>query len=141
MWFFLYFCIIVDGCFLDGCCWPKSFQNSLRRNWMLRQPLLYLLVSKHPVFLFTLTQSVRLPMVTYPHCAAPVWLTGHYATLLVTRCFPHQILTSSFILPWAITRFLDPFYTFIPAHLEWFANLPQPLARGAEDFPWGDRHF
>ena len=45
----------------------KSLQNSLRRNRILRQPLLFVYwLPKHPVSLFNLTQSVRPPMVTYP---------------------------------------------------------------------------
>ena len=81
---------------------------------------LFYWLPKHAVFWFTsnspLTESVRFSVVTYPHCAAPVWLMGHHAMLLVTRCFPPQSLTSSLTLPWAITRFLDPFYMFSLAH-------------------------
>ena len=44
---------------------------------------------KHPVFWYSQLGYLWLPS---PHCAAPVWLTGHYATPLVTRCFPPQPL-------------------------------------------------
>ena len=45
----------------------KSLQKPLRRNWILGQPLLVVSwLLKHPAFWFTLTQSVRPPMVTYP---------------------------------------------------------------------------
>ena len=62
---------------------------------MLRQPLLYWL-PKHPVFWFnlTLTQSVRLPMVTY--------------LLLCSTCVTYGTPCHA--------RFLDPFYTFSPAN-------------------------
>ena len=47
----------------------KTSQNSLRRNWMLRQLLLFdYWLPKHRVFWLTtlfLTQSVRLPLATY----------------------------------------------------------------------------
>ena len=47
-----------------------SWQNSLRRNWMPRQPLLFTYwLLRHPVFWFNSffpTQSIRLPLVTYP---------------------------------------------------------------------------
>ena len=82
---------------------------------------------------------------------------------LVTRCFPPQLLTSSLTLPWAMTRFLDPFYTFSPAHcgvIHDFTPTPShtsyqgptptrfhpgcnpspPLPREVEDFPRGDNH-
>ena len=36
----------------------------------------------HSYSLFT--HSIRLPMITYPHCSALVWLTGHHATPKVT---------------------------------------------------------
>ena len=55
------------------------------------------------------------------HLHSHMWLNGtpcHARGHLHTRtkCFPPQFLTSSLGLPWAITRFLDPFYTFSPAH-------------------------
>ena len=92
-------------------------QISLRGNRMVRQPFTLLAVCLSIQFFHSplpLTQSVRPPMATYPHCAAPVLLTGCYATPLVTRCFPPTL--SSLTLPWTIARFLDPFYTFSPAH-------------------------
>ena len=67
-----------------------SLHNSLRRNWMLRQSLLFAYwLPKHPVFLIhpLHSQLGRLWLPT-PHCAAPVWLTGRHAIPLVTRCFP-----------------------------------------------------
>ena len=81
----------LDGCFLDSCFWPLSLQNSLRRNWMLRQPLLFgYWLPKHPVFWFTSlfpTQSVRPPLTTYSSLCS----TGTYRTLCharVHRLFP-----------------------------------------------------
>ena len=56
-------------------------QNSLGRNWM---PELFFLNA-------FLTQLGYLWLPT-PHYAAPMWLTGHYATPLVTRYFPTQPL-------------------------------------------------
>ena len=48
----------------------QSLQNSLRmlrQNSMFRQPLLFVYwLPNHPGFYFTLTQSVRSPMITYP---------------------------------------------------------------------------
>ena len=46
---------------------------------------------RYPVFLFTslfLTQSIRLPLITYPHCAALMWLTGRHAMQAFTERFP-----------------------------------------------------
>ena len=40
-----------------------------------------------------LTQSVRLPMVTYPHCAALVWFTGRHAA-------PEVILDNFYLTCW-----------------------------------------
>ena len=40
----------------------------------------------------------------------------HSRQVLPTPSFLPQLLTSSLTLPWAIARFLDPFYTFSPAH-------------------------
>ena len=55
-----------------------SWQNSLRRNWMPRQPLLFTYwLLRHPVFWFNSffpRQSIRLPLVTYP------WLCITYVT-------------------------------------------------------------
>ena len=77
--------------------------------WLPKHPASWFLpFSQH-------NQSGRLWLPT-PYCAAPVWVMERYATPLVTRCFIHQPLTSSLTLPCAIARFLDPFYTFSPAH-------------------------
>ena len=43
----------------------KSLQNFLWRNWILGQPSFCLLVVYASSFWFTLTQSVRPPMVTF----------------------------------------------------------------------------
>ena len=72
-----------------------SLQNSLRRNRMLRQPLLFVYwLPKHPVFWFTLTQSTyRLPMVTYPSlCKTCVT----YRTLC--HAIGHQVLPTQPLL-------------------------------------------
>ena len=58
------------------------YKTSLGETGCLGNPYLICWLPKHPVFLFT------------PHSAAPVWLAGHYATPLVTGCFP----------PWPIPR-------------------------------------
>ena len=84
----------------------------------------------------------------------------------LTLFFPPKPLTSSLTLPWTIARFLDPFYTFSPAHRRVIRDLPRPtlftvsatdlkerfllsgifyltllIPKEAEDFPRGDRHF
>ena len=73
----------------------QYLQNSLRRNWMLRQPLLSVYwLPKHPVVWFTSlfwqSQSDQLWLPT-PQCAAPVWLRGCHAMPLVTRRFPSTL--------------------------------------------------
>ena len=73
-------------------------------------------------------------------------------------------LTSSLTLPWAIARFLDPFYTFSPAHRrvirdftltpnqhlcylwdamprQWSPGASHPLPKEVEDFPRGEKYF
>ena len=40
--------------------------------------------------------------------------------------FSQPPLVSSLILPWTIARFLDPFYTFSPAHRRVIRDLPYP---------------
>ena len=68
-----------------------------------------------------------------PGCAAPVRLTGCHATPLVTRCFWLQPLMSSLTLPWAISRFLDPSYSFSQAHcrvIRDFTPTPNYRSRG-----------
>ena len=67
----------------------------------------------HPFFP---PQSVRSPLATYPWLCRTCVIYQKPPTPLVTRCFTLQLLTSSLTLPWAIARFLDPFYTFSPAH-------------------------
>ena len=68
-----------------------SLQNSLRRNWMPEQPLLFTYwLLRHPVFWFIpLSQHSQLGYLWLPtpHCAALVWLTGRYAMPLVTKYF------------------------------------------------------
>ena len=88
--------------------WP--LQNYLRRNWMLRQPLLTHWLPKYPVFWFTLTQWVRLPMVTYPSLCSPCVT---YGTLC--HAVGHQVLST-------LTKTLPP--------------LPSEV----EDFPDGGNH-
>ena len=146
----------MNGCYLDGLltldkfnshfCWLwarqkigsvwmtasdlKYLQNSFKRNKMLRQSLFFTYwLPKHPVFWFTpFSQHSRLSCLWLPttDCGAPVWLSGLYATPLVTRCFPVQPSTSSLTLPWAITRFKDSFYTFSPAHRSDSQLCPNP---------------
>ena len=41
-------------------------------------------------------------------------------------CFPQPSLVSSLTLPWTIARFLDPFYTFSPAHRRVIHDLTPP---------------
>ena len=40
----------------------------------------------------------------------------HFVVICRVSLFPCCFSTSSLTLPWTITRFLDPFYTFSPAH-------------------------
>ena len=68
-------------------------QDSLRRNWMLRE-LLFLSTGCLRTQFFDSpwhSQLGHLLLLT-PHCTAPVWLTGHYAVPFFTRCFPTQPL-------------------------------------------------
>ena len=77
----------------------QCLQNTLRRNWMLRQPLPFAYwLHKHLVSSFTSLfpiQSIRPLLATSPHYAAPVLLRGHHATLEVTST-PHPHFTASF---------------------------------------------
>ena len=56
------------------------------------------------------------------------------------HCFFFSLppLVSSFTLPWTIARFVDPFYTFSPAHLrvirDFILPLPPPLNAYASSF-------
>ena len=78
-----------DGCFLR--CLLLTFslcKTPFGETGCLDNLCFCLLVAYASSFLIHPTQSVRLPMVITPHCAAPVWLTGHYTVPLVTRCFP-----------------------------------------------------
>ena len=82
--------LLLGSLILDGCLRFLVFANSLSRNWMLRQPLLFTYwLPTHPVFWFTPFHTklgyVWLPT---PHCAAIVWLTGRYATPLIIKYLP-----------------------------------------------------
>ena len=74
----------------------KSLQNFLRRNWVLMQPLLFTYwLPTHLVFDSHLTQSVRLPMVTYPSfcstcvtCRMSCHAIGH--RVLLTQPLPKE---------------------------------------------------
>ena len=127
---------------------------------MLRQPLLYWL-PKHPVFWFTfinLPNTVSsatygyLPLTVQPLCNLRDVMPCHWSP----GASQPRLLTSSLALPWAIARFLDPFYTFRPAHpfdrecygfererfsLSGVFYLLLLIPTEAEDFPRGDRHF
>ena len=106
-----------------------TFSFCKTTDWMLRWLLFFIYwLPMHSVFLFTpFSQHSQLSCLWLPtpDCAAPAWLTAHHATPLVTRCFPPQSLTSSLTLPWAISRFLNPFYTFSPAHCRVIWNFSQ----------------
>ena len=94
----------LDGCFLDGLLNRCFFFRWLLLRWLLLTSSLckthfgetgclgnpYFLIGCLSIQFFgsPITQSARSPMVTYPHCAAPVWLTGSHAAPLVTRYFP-----------------------------------------------------
>ena len=73
-----------------------SLQNSIRRNRILRQPLVFVnWLPKHPDFWFTLTQSGRLPMVTYSSlCSTCVTYWTLYHTIgyqmLPTQPLPRE---------------------------------------------------
>ena len=112
-----------------------TLQNFLRRNWMLRQPLLYLLcllVAQASCFLihsYHLTQSVRPSMITY-HSLCSIWrFMERYATPEVTMCFPPTLFAVS------ATDLRERFLFFGVFYL----TLLMPWE--AEDFPRGDRHF
>ena len=68
--------------------------EGLPQFWALHQLLSIAYFSwlfRHPVFWFTLlSQHSQLGCLWLPtpHCAAPVWLTGHHAMPAVTRCLP-----------------------------------------------------
>ena len=113
MWFFLYF--VIDGCSLDD--WIATSDLNLCKtllgeNGCLGNPYFTYWLPKHPVFLFTLalTQSVRLPMVTYASLCSPCVTYG-------TLCHA----TGHQVLPTLATALL-------------------PIPRGAEDFPRGANH-
>ena len=57
-----------------------SLQNSLKRNWMFRQPLL-LLTGCLSIQFFDSPQHNQLGQfwLPTPHCAAPVWHAGYHA--------------------------------------------------------------
>ena len=60
---------------------------------MLRQPLLFVYwLPKHPVFWFTLTQSVRPPMVTYPSLCSICVTYGKSCHAIGHRMLPTQPL-------------------------------------------------
>ena len=79
LWFFSFFMLL------------RSWQNSLRRNRLLEQPLpqaSHFLI--HPAF----SQGSQLSYLWYPtsRCAGSVWLTGQHAAAFVFRYFQHQPL-------------------------------------------------
>ena len=77
-----------------------------------------------------------------PHCAALVWLTGHHAMPVVTKCFPpNPYLGKGRISPYPSLCSTCVTYR-TPCHAIGHQVLPtQPLPREAEDFPRGDKHF
>ena len=63
--------------------------KTLRRNWILREPLLFgYWFPKHPLFWFARNSQLGHIWLRTPHYAAPVWLTGYHAATLVTSYFP-----------------------------------------------------
>ena len=63
------------------------YKTSSGETGCLGNPYLICWLPKHPVFLFTLTQSVRLPMVTYPSlCSTCV------ACRALCHAIGHQVL-------------------------------------------------
>ena len=87
---------------MDKPTFQVTFVNStngcffVRRNWMLRQPLLYSLVAKASSFFYspsTLTQSVRLPMVTYSSFCSPCMTCRTLCLTMGHQMLPPQPLT------------------------------------------------
>ena len=60
---------------------------------MLSQPLIYLLVAQASSFLIPLTQSVRLPMVTYPSLCSTSVTYGTLCRAIAHRVLPTVALT------------------------------------------------
>ena len=124
-----------------------SLQNSLRRNWMPRQLLLFYWLNKYPVFWLTVfsQHSVRPLLATYP------WLCSTCVTYRTPcRAIGNQVFrTPAFkVIPHTSVSYRQVFrknWILIPTQLiaEWFATLPQRqnLPREVENFPRGERYF
>ena len=120
-------------------------QNSLRRNWMLRQHLFFWSGCLSIQFFnlpLPLTQSVRPPMATYSSLCSTCVTYG-----MPCHARGHQVLLHPPCHP-SLSRGLSPvFYThFILSaqpSTEWFTTYPTTLflPREAEDFPRVDKHF
>ena len=118
------------------CKTPLGETGCLGNPYFLLTACLSIQFFDSPPFLNTVSYSAfgYLPL-TVQH------LTGRNAMPLVTRCFTTQPLTSSLTLPWAIARFLDPFYTFSPAHCRVICNFTQMPTQGSRGFPCGWQSF
>ena len=108
---------------------------------MLGSPYFFTyLLPTHLVFWLTpFSQHSQLGCLWLP--TPDCYRTPYHA--LGQQVLPTPALTSSLTLPWAIARFLDPFYTFSPAHCRVIRDFvpTQPLPREAVDFPRGERYF
>ena len=116
-------------------------KTRLEETGCLGNPYFTHWLPKHPVFSFTLTQSDRLPMVTYPSlCSSCVT----YRTLCHT--IGHQVLhTPAFnVIPHPSVRYCQAFrpilYFQSSSSRSDLQLCPQPLPREAEDLPRGDNH-
>ena len=85
------------------------YKTPLGETAFLGNPYFIYWLPKHPVFLFTLTQSVRVPMVTYPSLCSDLrdtmpshWSPGTFHTnpyLLKQRISPGMAIILSTCLP------------------------------------------
>ena len=76
-------------------------------NWRTKTPSIVTLLGRTSSEVF-----VRLVVVLHSFCCCCYSFIASYVMLFFIHCFS----ASSLNLPWTITRFLHPFYTFKPAH-------------------------
>ena len=115
--FFLIFCTIIslDGCLLDGCFWPWSLQNSLRRDWMLMHFFLAIAsCHQHSTLASQTCEGLR-----------QVWALPRHLASFFFECLGIQFFNS-------LTCDLQD---TMPHQ-----RSPTLIPREAEDFPRGDNH-
>ena len=114
--FWLDICRIVSGIHTP---WNHGFSMSLTiGRWLNKISQRWYLLGRTSSEVF-----VVLIVVLLHCCLSDIGCCSSFIAVFVMLFFIHCFLTSCLTLPWAITGFLHPFYTFSPAHRSVIGNI------------------